>query len=395
MTQHRYTSKLRSTATKLSLGVCAALAAIASPLQLAQPVFADRYDDQINAIRNQVKQYQAKASELNKQASSLQATVSALTADKNAIQAQLDLSQVRLDKLNNDIEVNKKKLADNQVTLGRIIANAYVDEKITPLEMLASSKNVGDYMDQHTYRSAASEKLGQTIEAVRTLKLQLETDQKQVAVVIEEQKTQRATLTAKEAEQQVLLDQTKGEEAAYQQQITKSKNDMAEVAAQQRAALAAATNGGRNNSGTVGSFQFRNYSGNSPCGGGGYPLCGGKDAYVDEWDLYNQECVSYAAWAAQNRFGKRVSKFAGAGHAYQWPSTTTRMGATTNRNPEVGSIAVIPQSGFAPLGHVMVVEAILGGGWVHVTQYNFGGTGEYSTMDIHASGANFVHFQDR
>lgn len=384
----------RTITAKISIGVCAVLVAIAAPLQFSSQVFADRYDAQINALQNQVSQFQAKAGELRQQANSLQATVDALTAEKNGIQAQLDLSQARYDKLNSDIEANKKKLNDNQNALGGIIADLYVDGKISPLEMLASSKNVSEYMDKHEYRSAVSDKLTQTIDAIQTLKAQLEKDQKEVEKVLEDQKSQRAALAAKQAEQQQLLDQTKGEEATYQQQIAASKAQMAQVAAQQRAALSAATNGGRNNAGSVGAFQFRNYSGNMGCSGG-YPYCGPQDSTVDQWGLYNRECVSFAAWAAYNRFGKNVMHFSGQGNAYQWPSTTTRMGATTDQTPEVGSVAILPPSGFSPIGHAMVVESILGGGWVHVSQYNFGGTGEYSEMDIQASGVNFVHFRDR
>lgn len=381
--------------TRVALGVCALIVAIAAPLQMVDSAYAIDYSGQLQALQNQVNQFQAKANDLHQQAGSLQAAVDALTAEKNAIQAQLDLSQAQYDKLTNDIALNKKKLADNQNALGGIIADLYVDGKISPLEMLASSKNVGEYMDKHEYQSAVSERLNETINNIKTLKDQLEKDQKSVEKVLADQKSQRETLAAKEAEQQQLLDQTRSDEAVYQQQVASTKSQMSQVAAQQRAALAAATNGGRNNSGSVGAFQFRNYSGNMGCGGGGYPLCGAQDTYSDQWGLYNRECVSYAAWAAYNLYGKQVMNFSGAGNAYQWPSTTTRMGATTDQSPEVGSVAILPPSGFAPIGHAMVVEAILGGGWVHVSQYNFGGTGEYSTMDIHVSGVNFVHFRDR
>jgi peptidoglycan hydrolase CwlO-like protein len=381
--------------TRVTLGVCALIVAIAGPLQLASSAYAVDYDSQLKALQAQANQLQAKASDLHQQAGTLQAAVDGITAEKNAIQAQLDLSQAQYDKLTSDIATNKQKLADNQTALGGIIADLYVDGKISPLEMLASSKNVGEYMDKHEYQSTVSDKLSSTIKAVNTLKAQLETDQKSVQKVLADQTSQRATLVAKEAEQQQLLDQTKSDEATYEQQVTSTKSQMSQIAAQQRAALAAATNGGRNNSGTVGAFQFRNYSGNMGCGGGGYTLCGAQDSYADQWGLFNRECVSYAAWGAYTLYGKQVMNFAGAGYAYQWPSTVTRMGATTDQTPEVGSVAILPPSSFAPVGHVMLVESILGGGWVHVSQYNFGGTGEYSTMDIQVSGVNFIHFRDR
>lgn len=387
----------KSLSNRIGLSVCAAIVAIAGSLQMSSSAYADRYDDQINAIRSQVNQYQSQANELHKQGDSLQAALNAITAEKNAIQAQLDLSQARYNKLTNDIAINKKKLGENQSALGDIIANLYVDGRITPLEMLASSKNVGEYMDKHEYRSAVSEKLNETISSIKKLKAQLEKDQKDVEKVLEDQKSQRATLAAKEAEQQQLVEKTRNDEAVYQQQVNEGKSQMASIAAQQRAALARITNGGVNNAGSVGAFQFRNYSGNSGCGGGGYSLCGPQDSYSDQWGLYNRECVSYTAWAAYNRFGKQVLNFAGAGNAYQWPSTTSnRMGATVDNEPEVGAVAILPSTpGFAPVGHAMLVESIQGGGWVHVSQYNFGGSGEYSTMDIASSGVVFVHFRNR
>lgn len=393
-----HTLSLRSKIVKITIGVCAALVAIAAPLQLTStPVLADQYDDQINAIRAQVNQYQQQADQLHQQATSLEAAVGAIQAEVNGLQAQINLSQAQYDQLTNNIAINKQKLADNQQALGQIIADLYVNSGVTPLEMLASSKNIGDYMDKNTYQTSVRDKLNSTIDQVKTLKAQLEKDQQAVEAVLNNQKSQQATLAAKQAEQQQLLDETQGNEAAYQQKISDAQSQMAAIAAQQRAALARLTGGGMYNYGSIGSFQFRNYSGNIPCGGGGYTLCGGQDSYSDQWGLLNRECVSYTAWAAYTRFGKEVTNFSGAGNAYQWPSTTQDlMGATVDHTPEVGAVAILPPTpGFSPIGHAMLVESDLGGGWVHVSQYNFGGTGEYSTMDIANSGVVFIHFKNR
>lgn len=396
MKRNRQASSLRTRLSRVVIGVCATLVAIAGPLQLTNnAVHADQYDDQINAIRDQVNRYQDQANQLHKKAGSLQAAVNALTAEKNAIQAQLDLSQARFDKLTSDIAKNKQKLKSNQKALGDIIADLYVDGEVSPLEMLASSKNVGEYMDKNTYQSSVRDKLNSTISEIKSLKEKLEHDQKEVKKVLDQQTAQRAALTAKEAEKQSLLNQTKGNEAAYEKRVANGQAQMAQIAAEQQAAIARATGGGAYNYGSIGSFQFRNYSGNMGCSGG-YSYCGAQDSYSDPWGLYNRECVSYTAWAAVNRFGKYVTNFAGEGNAYQWPSTTQRMGAYTDHTPSVGSVAILPPTpGFSPIGHAMLVESIQGGGWVHVSQYNFGGTGEYSTMDIASSGVVFVHFKDQ
>ncbi len=71
------------------------------------------------------------------------------------------------------------------------------------------------------------------------------------------------------------------------------------------------------------------------------------------------------------------------------------MGAIADNYPEVGAAAVWPQGTY---GHVMVVEQILGDGWIKVSQFNYiinGRYGEYSTMEIPADSAIYVHFRNR
>jgi surface antigen len=116
---------------------------------------------------------------------------------------------------------------------------------------------------------------------------------------------------------------------------------------------------------------------------------------VDPWQLYNRECVSYAAWALENRFGKYVGGFNGQGNAEEWVYSAPRFsGAYRVYSPQPGDAVVLPASSFAPVGHLMIVESVGDDGWVHISQYNMYGTGQYSTMDIKTSGVVFLRFQD-
>jgi surface antigen len=159
---------------------------------------------------------------------------------------------------------------------------------------------------------------------------------------------------------------------------------------------------GGGTAGVVGSFQYTNWSGNQGACGGGYgysPVQGrnycsfGHDAIVDEWQLYNRECVSYVAWALQYRFNKQVNGFHGRGNAMDWPqSAPAYSNAYRVSSPQPGDVVVLPASGsFAPIGHVMIVESV-SGDWMHVSQYNFYGTGQYSTMDVKNSGVILLRF---
>lgn len=381
--------------TKSTIVALAVLVGIATPVALMNRAFADQFDDQIQALQQQKAAYDAQAGALNARAATLQEALNQITAQKNAIIAQINLSQQQYDQLQAQIDKTKKDIADSKDALGQIIADMYVDDTISPLEMLASSSNIGDYVDKQTYRESMQSSLTATIKDIKDLQTKLQKSQDEVAKVLEEQNGQKAQLAAKEAEQASLVEQTKGEEAAYQQLANNAATQMASAAAQQRAyyAALAAQNGGVS-SGTVGSFIYSSWSGNQGCGGDGYPYCGYQDSYADPWGLYNRECVSYAAWKISEVYGRRVQHFNGAGNAYQWPNSAA--GAWRVYDPQPGDAVVLPiVYGLAPVGHLMVVEGPVSNGWVPVSQYNFYGTGEYSTMNIRTSGVIFLRFPNK
>lgn len=369
----------------------------AGPMALMpHQAYADQYDSQMSAIQAQINQYQAQADVLSAQVNDLNAQLQLLEAQRNEILAQLQLTQAQYDKLTNEIQQTEQKISDNQNALGDILANMYVEGQTTPLEMLASSKNISDYIDQQSYQAGMSQQLKTTITKVQKLKADLQTQKDDVQKTLDVQKAQQNSLAAKEEQQNQLIAQTQGQEDAYRSLVSKSQQQLQSVAAQQRAyyqSLISSSGGGV--SGVVGAFSYSNWSGNQGCSGG-YPYCGAQDSMVDPWGLYNRECVSYVAWALANRFGKYVANFNGQGNAYQWPSSAPRFsGARIVQDPQPGDAVILPQNGnFAPIGHAMVVESV-NGGRVHVSQYNFYGTGEYSTMDIGTGGVYFLRFPSK
>lgn len=387
MKQWPTTLALKRLTTKTTLVGLAAILALSTPIAMYQQVAADRWDDQINSLRAQANQYQAQANELKARGDTLQNKLDAINAEKSALEANIAANQQKNAQLQADIEANTKKLGETQDALGEMIANLYVDGKISSLELLASSQNIGDFVDKQEYRTAVRDSLGRTISEVKRLKAKLESDKKEVEKILAELGRQNDQLAAIQAEQQALVDQTRGEEAAYQQLVASSKSQMQSIAAQQQAYYASLVASGGGNSGVVGSFQYWGWSGNRGCTGG-YPYCAGPlDYAVDKWNLYTRECVSYVAWALESRFGKRVGAWRGDGNAYQWPSSAARWsGAYRVASPQPGDVVVLPASGaFAPVGHVMIVESVSGND-MFVSQYNFYGTGQYSTMWVKNSG---------
>lgn len=354
--------------TKSALVASAVVMALAAPISFGQLAFADRYDEQIAALRNEVSGYQARAADLRQQAATLASALDVLTNEKNAIQAQVDLSQAKYDKLVHDIAETEQKIADNKEALGQIIADMYVDRSISPLEMLASSKNIGDYVDQQEFRSSIQSNLSATIKEINTLKKKLESQKKEVEQVLADQKQQRDQLAAKEAEQAKLLADTRGEEAAYQQLSAQRNAQISQLQAQQAAELAARAR------------QVGGYTASSDGSNGGYPSKWANapmNSYVDSWGMYSRQCVSYAAFKVAQAYGN-MPYWGGVGNANQWPGNARAAGIPTGSAPRVGSVAVVSSGQY---GHVAWVEAINPNGTIRISHYNVNWTGNYAIWD--------------
>lgn len=340
---------------------------------------ADTYDEQINQLQNEVNSYQAEAGRLRAEANTLQNAVNALNAQKMAIQTQIDLSQAKYDRLKADIEVNERKLERQKKTINKTVAQIYANGSTTPIEMIASSKNVGEYVSAQSVRGSVQNQLKEAMDKVKKLKAELVKQRIEVEKILADQTAQRNELAAKEAEQANLLAATQGQEAAYQSMIGQKNSEISSLRAQQAAANARFVSGG--------SYE----AGNGPACGGGYPArwCNvPMDSTVDDWGMYNRECVSYTAFrvAASGRY---MPYWGGVGNANQWDENARAAGIPTDYSPRAGDVA-ISNAGY--YGHAMYVESVNADGSINISQYNASWTGTYSTNTISPSGLVFIHF---
>ncbi len=380
--------KSRQRVVPLIFAVILSVGTVVSYTQLAH---ADQWDSQISSLQNKANQYKKQAEAFRKKADTLQNKLNQINAEISALQAEIKVNNTKHEKLQADIAANTKKLNQTKDALGSIVANLYVSSDISSLEMVASSSNISDFIDQAEYKNTVRDQLATSLEQIKKIQAQLESDNAAVEKILAQLKVQHTQLEASRADQQNLVNQTRGQEAAYRKLVSKSKQQIQNALDAQRAYYNSL--GGGVDSGVVGTFQYWGWSGNQGCGGDGYPYCGPQDSMIDPWQLYNRECVSYAAWAISHRFNRQVYGFHGQGNAYEWPhSAAVYSGAYRVYSPQPGDAVVLPaMSGFAPIGHLMVVEKVSGSD-VFVSQYNFYGTGQYSTMWIKTSGVIFMRF---
>jgi surface antigen len=353
------------------------VAAIALASAPFERIYADSYDDQINALKNQVSTYQDQASNLHAQADTLQNKVDGLNADKLRLQAEIDLNNAKVAQLNQQITDTQNQIEQQKVLLGNSLVSLYVDNSVTPLELLASSKNISDYIDKQEYRDTVRASLQDSIAKVKTLQDSLNKQKKDTQDALADQQAQRDELAKNEEEQAVLLAQTQGQEAAYQNLVSQSNAQISNLRAQQAAA----------NTKWGGAVNYEAAGGGYPAKWANAPL----DSYIDDWGMYTRECVSFAAFKVAVS-GRYVPY--GLGNAIQWPSGARARDIPVDTTPKAGDVAIWPVGYY---GHAMYIYSVGGDGSLFIGEYNYDWSGRYSERVItkstwQAQGFQFIHF---
>lgn len=377
--------KLRSTtpisdslASRAALVAVAVLVAGSGVFALGSHVFARDYEAEIKAKEQEASKYNSEASRLGEMADSLQSELDKINGQITAIQGQIIDSQKKIDNLNAQIKRNEILIKQRRKAMGQVLADMHVDDQISPLEMLASSNSIGDYIDKQEQRSSLRTSLNGKIKEIKALQKKLEDNKKLVENTLRDQEAQRNVLSSKQSEKAKLVADTKNDQNAYSALAQKRNSEVAKLREEQAAANRRALGNGVSIPGGI-------------PGGGGYPGVWANaplDAYVDPWGLYTRECVSYVAWKIHST-GRYVPHFGGAGNANQWPSTAARHGISSGSTPKAGAAAVM---NIGYYGHVMYVESVNGDGTITVSDYNFAWDGLYRNYTRSASGLTYIYF---
>lgn len=120
-----------------------------------------------------------------------------------------------------------------------------------------------------------------------------------------------------------------------------------------------------------------------------------QDTVVDEWNFYNRECTSYAAWCLNSRNGISFHNWYGNirwGHAKDWGNAARSLGIPVDQNPSVGAIAWWNSGTY---GHVAWVREVNGNN-VTIEEYNaYPNYYAYQSRTISKSAPDgYIHIKD-
>lgn len=375
---------LKTTTKKSTLLLITALIILGaiSPVFSNSSVMAvDKYDQKIDVIEDKINSYNERAKELSEQSDSLSKAIAILDNEKSQLQAEIDLNNAKVESLKAQIAENETKIKDQGYSLSEIMADMHFDQQTSPIEMLASSNNLSDYVDKQSRQASVQDQLKASIKQINDLKSELQKQKEDSESILKDQVSRRSVLASKQQQQQDLLDKTKGQEATYANLTAESKKQIAQLQAEQAAANARVGIG----KGAVAGDPNR----------GGYPSYlhnAAKDSLVDPWGMYNRECVSYTAWKVYQAYGN-MPYWGGRGNANQWVSNANRAGIPTGSTPKVGSVGAYSGGRW---GHVVWIEKVSEDkSMVYISQYNTGGNGLYSEQWIKASTYTYIYFGDR
>jgi peptidoglycan hydrolase CwlO-like protein/surface antigen len=367
---------------KITAGVFLTIAALTiaglSVIPQTPRVAADSISDQIKQLQQENAKNQNAVAQLQNDALSYQDAISRLQSQISILQSQIDDSTAKQADLQAKIDESMRELEKQKGILGENIRVMYVEGKISTIEMLATSKDLSDFVDKEEYRTAVKKKVQDTLKRIAQLQNDLKEQKAQVERLLADQQNQRNQLAASRSEQNRLLTLNKNQQADYNQKTKANQSKIDALVAQQRRA---------NDSTPDGGYYFLRFPGtviahdsdnnDYPYANAGFsmstaPGCNDNDG-PDRWGYCTRQCVSYAAWAVE-RSGRHAPRY--YGNAKNWVAAAYDDGIPVFRDPEPGDVAI---STSGTWGHAMYVEKV-DGDRIYVSQYNQQLTGRYSTQ---------------
>lgn len=339
-------------------------------------VAADRFDEQIRDLQNQNSAREDRLASLRIEAAGYEDAIAKLKIQIVGLQQQINDNLAQQAELQRQIEEKQRELEYQRQVLGENIKVMYIEGQISTLEILATSKNLSDFVDKAEYRNAVRNKIQETLKYIAQLQNELKQQKNKVDVLLAEHRAQQAQLDYSRTEQSRLLGFNKSQQAAFNAEIQGNNKKIAELKAQQALENERLFGGG----------------GGGIIGGGGYPWGNAKCIHTGQVDgkcpnydwavngsIWNWETGGYGYRNCTDWVSYRVRSTgryvpAGLGHAKQWDDRRSY-----STSPSKGDAAV---SNAGEYGHVMYVESVDADGTIFISDYNRAGTGKYSTARL-------------
>lgn len=206
-------------------------------------LFADTRDDKIKQLEASIDQYTQQIQAKENEAQSLANQISIFELQIKQAQAELDATNLTIGRLTsaigkkeNSIALKEKEIAKENEVLAQYLRQAARSDSGSLLEFLLKNYKFSDFFSDLNYLTNVQSKVQDTLAIIKGLKDKLvqekedlesdKTEQEQLKRIQTRQKT---GLESSKKQKQKLLDQTKGQERAYQQLLSKAREDLDKI----------------------------------------------------------------------------------------------------------------------------------------------------------------------
>lgn len=358
-------------------------------------VDAQGYNERIRALQEANNATRDQVKDLKSQAASYEDAIHQFEIQISSLQAAIDQNIAKQQDLAKQIDEQERELQRQKNVLGQSIKAMYVDDRMTTIEMLATSKDLSEFVDKETYRNAVQRQIQETMTRITKLQIELNDKKREIEELLKQQETQQADLNMKRAEQADLLSMNQSQQADFQKKIKETQSQIAELQAQQAAENARLFGGSVAGIAGGGGYQWGDASclhigvPDPPCGeyDWGYRSAASPRNLYDPWGYGYRNCTSWVAFRLNQQGYKSFSYL---GNAKLWPSRVPSSWVSYGGGAQVGDAAVSTAGSY---GHVMYVESVNGDGTVTISDYNRSGDGLYRSGSTRSqSGLYFISF---
>lgn len=210
---------------------------------IPKAVFADARDDKIKQLETLIDQYTQQIQEKEAQAQSLANQISIFELQIKQMQAEIDATNLTISRLNSEIKQKENSIAQKEKEiekqneiLAQYLRQTARNDSGSLLEFLLKNDKFSDFFSDLNYLSNIQSQIQDTLATIKGLKDKLilekenlETDKAEQEQLKRIQSRQKTDLENSKKQKQKLLDQTKGQEKAYQQLLSKTREDLDKI----------------------------------------------------------------------------------------------------------------------------------------------------------------------
>ncbi len=184
----------------------------------------------ISDYQSEIKQRQSQANSLKNELNILGLQIAETKAQIEATKDKIDAANLEIADVTDKIVKTESQIAQEKTILKTLVADINDLDQRSPLEIALENDNFQQFIDQVQYASSVQEQSQEALTKIKQLEVDLEvrqadlkTERSNLSDLLSQLDLTKAGLATQQKSKQSILDQTRGQEKAYQQLLTDSE----------------------------------------------------------------------------------------------------------------------------------------------------------------------------